>query len=151
MAERRDIETGERRRDRVGDVVEPRVEEHEDEAVVEPYSGASAVANRLVQLVWLVTLVVTGLIAIRLLLLLLGANPGAAFVQFVSTITQPLVAPFAGVFQTIEFAYGGVLEPHAILAIIVYVLVGWLLTRLIWLLFGGERARIGRREVHRRL
>jgi hypothetical protein len=130
---------------------EAQVEEHREETVVEPYAGPGDAARRLEQLVWLVTLVVDGLLLVRLLLRLLGANPGAAFVRFIENITQPLVAPFAGVFQTLEFDYGGVFEPHSVLAIVVYAFLGWLLTRLVRLLLSGERTQVAGSESHRRL
>lgn len=145
MAERRDIEAHEPR----PVTQEPRVEELHEEAVIESYPGASGLALRLIQGIWLLTTIVVGLIAIRFLLRVLGASQGAAFVQFIYGVTRPLVAPFAGIFPRIEFDYGGVLEPHAIVAVVVYLLLGWVLARLVWLIFGRERTAVARREVHR--
>ncbi len=83
--------------------------------------------------------VIEALIAIRLVLRLLGANPAAAFVSLIYGVTAPLVAPFVGIFGTIQ-ASGNMLEPHSIVALIVYALIAWLLVRLAWLLFGEVRS-----------
>ena len=66
---------------------------------------------------------------IRLILKLLAANPGAGFTSLINTITDPLVAPFQGVF-TAPRSNGSVLDLAAILAIIVYALLTWLVARL---------------------
>lgn len=68
-----------------------------------------------------------------------GANSGADFSRFIYAISTPLVAPFAGLFGNPQSS-GGVLELHSIVALIVYALLAWLLTRLAWLVFGDTRS-----------
>jgi uncharacterized protein YggT (Ycf19 family) len=64
------------------------------------------------------------LIAIRILLLLLGANAGNALVDFVYSVTEPFVVPFRGIFAIDVVAPTGfsVFDLAALLA-----LVGWVL------------------------
>jgi YggT family protein len=94
-----------------------------------------AMAVRFSQVIWLLAGLVVGLIGIRFVLKLLAANPDAGFAQFIYSVTGPFMAPFAGL--TAEpSAAGVVLELPAIVAMIVYALLGWLVVRLIWILFG---------------
>lgn len=60
---------------------------------------------------------------LRIVLLLLDANPSAGFSSWVYGLTAPLVAPFAGVFPNLSVA-GSVLDTAAMLALIVYAIVG---------------------------
>lgn len=92
---------------------------------------------RIEQGIYLVFGVVEVLIAIRFALRLLGANPGAAFADFIYSVTAPFIGPFVGLFGTPEFDRA-VFEPHALVAIVVYALLAWLLVRILWLVFGGR-------------
>jgi YggT family protein len=93
-----------------------------------------AMAVRFSQVIWLLAGLVVGLIGIRFVLKLLAANPDAGFAQFIYSVTGPFMAPFAGL--TAEpSAAGVVLELPAIVAMIVYGLLGWLVVRLVWILF----------------
>jgi uncharacterized protein YggT (Ycf19 family) len=77
--------------------------------------------------------IVEMLILIRLVLEVLAANPDAGFTSFIYTITDPLVAPFQGVFPTPQ-SHGNVLDLAAVLAIIVYALLTWSVARLLELI-----------------
>jgi len=94
-----------------------------------------ALAVRFTQVIWLLTGLLVGLIGIRFVLKLLAANPGAGFAQFIYSVTDLFMAPFAGLTAT-PSAAGVVLELPALVAMIVYALLGWLIVRLIWILFG---------------
>lgn len=96
---------------------------------------------RLEQALYLLFGVIEALIAIRFVLRLLAANPGAPFVSTIYRVTAPLVAPFVGVFGTVQ-ANGSVLESQAVVALIVYALLAWLLVRLAWLIFGETRSGV---------
>lgn len=65
------------------------------------------------------------LLAIRVVLMVLAANPGAGFSSFIYGLTAPLVAPFEGVFPNAASTQGNVLDVAALLAMIVYALVAW--------------------------
>lgn len=81
------------------------------------------------------------LIAIRVVLKLLAANTASGFTHFIYGVTGPLVAPFHGIFGTPSSDNGAVFEISSILAIAIYLLVGWLLMRLIQLVI--ERPTTG--------
>src|SRR5690242_16518250 len=51
-------------------------------------------ANWIAGLVYFIFGVIEILIALRILLKLLAANPNAGFAQFIYSVTRPLVAPF---------------------------------------------------------
>src|SRR5437867_8240915 len=107
----------------------------------DPYAERRGTAAKLVQLVWLVFGLVEALIAIRFVLKLLGANPNADFARLVDGATAPLVAPFVGLFGTPRLG-GSVFEPQALVALVVYLLLAWVLARLVWLLAGETRAAV---------
>ena len=82
--------------------------------------------------IWFIVGVIDVLIAIRFVLLLLGANQSAGFVDFIYGITGVFVAPFVGIFG--EPVYGRFMfEWSSVLAIIVYTLVAWGIVKLVTL------------------
>jgi hypothetical protein len=81
-------------------------------------SGA-VVARRFVY--WIGGLIMA-LIALRFLFLLLGANRGSGFVDFIYNVTSVLVAPFTGIFGEPTFGVSYV-ETSSIVAFIIYGLV----------------------------
>lgn len=74
--------------------------------------------------------VVVALIILRVALKALMANTGASFTSFVYGITDPLVAPFHGIFNTPHTNYGGLLELSSMVAIVVYAILAWAIVRL---------------------
>jgi uncharacterized protein YggT (Ycf19 family) len=86
------------------------------------------------QLVYTVFAVIDGLLLIRLVLKLLGANPHAGFASFIYGFTDFFMAPFRNLLP----AYGNeqsVFETSVVIAILVYALLGWALERLVALMF----------------
>lgn len=70
------------------------------------------------------------LLAIRMLLLLMAANQGNPFVDFIYGLSGVFAAPFYGIFNY-EPQYGSfIFEISTLVAIIVYALVGWGLASL---------------------
>jgi hypothetical protein len=69
--------------------------------------------------------ILQGLLVLRLILLLLGANQDNAVVAFVLTVTTPFVAPFRDMFAlaTVENASGSVLDVAAVIALVAWTLV----------------------------
>jgi hypothetical protein len=82
--------------------------------------------------VWFVVGIIDALIAIRFVLLLLGANQSAGFVDFIYGITNVLVAPFVGIFGQPTFG-SFVFDWSSILAVIVYSLIALGIVKLITL------------------
>jgi uncharacterized protein YggT (Ycf19 family) len=86
--------------------------------------GALYYARRIVSLLFGILFV---LLFVRIVLLLLVANPGNDIVDFVYSVTEPFVAPFRGIFQFDQVVSGdATLDIAALVA-----LVGWLLIYLL--------------------
>ena len=94
---------------------------------------------RAVQVIWFLTGLVTTLIAIRFVLKLLGASTQSGFVTLVYTLTDGLVAPFRAIFPTV--GNGSTVDVAALVAIVIYALVGWGLVSLVKLLTAPRGAR----------
>jgi uncharacterized protein YggT (Ycf19 family) len=93
-------------------------------------------SRRATELTYLVFGVIEGLLLIRLVLKLLGANPLAGFSKFIYGLTDVFMAPFRNLLPTIgSSSSGAVLETSVVIAIIVYALIGWALARLIVIVF----------------
>lgn len=85
---------------------------------------------------------IEALLVLRFVFRLVGANPGNTFVNWVYDWSTPLAAPFAGIFgqdATVVSGQGvvaqSVFDWTALIALVVYGLVGGILLRL----FGGHR------------
>jgi YGGT family len=89
---------------------------------------------RPVQLVYLFFGVVDGLLVIRLLLKLLGANPTAGFSNWIYNVTGFFMAPFKNILPTIGNEQSQ-LEMAVVLAILVYALLGWAIARFVAIVF----------------
>src|SRR5215207_6434438 len=105
----------------------------------DPYATRRRASHRLVQGLWLLFGIVEGLLAIRFFLRLLGANEAAGFAQFIYAASGPFVAPFNNLFGNPGSA-GSVLELNTIVAMLVYMLVAWLVVKVVWLLAGETRS-----------
>ena len=93
--------------------------------------------RRAVEVTYLVFGIIEGLLAIRLVLKLLGANPQAGFTNFIYGLTDFFMAPFRNLLPAVGTgsSSGAVLETSVVVAIIVYALIGWVLARLIVTMF----------------
>ncbi len=81
--------------------------------------------------------VAEALLALRIVFRLLGANPGSGFVAGVYNFSQPLVNPFAGIFnQPAATAVGqgavtpSVIDWPAIVALIIIAIIGGIVGRI---------------------
>lgn len=103
-------------------IVEQRT--HVDPTPAERQLGTLYRAN---QIVWLIIGLIVALIGLRFVLLILGANMNAGFGGLILTITQPFVAPFLPLFgeQQARVEFGD------LIAIAVYLLVGWGISKLL--------------------
>ena len=99
----------------------------------EAYSRSEVVRGydpRVERVIWFIVAVISSLIAIRFFMKLLGASIQADFVRFMYGETAPLVAPFRGIFQ--DSGSGSyVLEPESLIAIAIYLLIGWAIVALV--------------------
>jgi hypothetical protein len=90
--------------------------------------------TRIIQVMWMLFGFLEVLIGIRVGLKLIGANPGAFFTQVIYGLTAIFLWPFAGI--TPDPGVGVIqFEISSIIAMIIYALIAWGLTRLIWVLF----------------
>jgi hypothetical protein len=95
--------------------------------VVADRVGTGVIIARVIY--WL-TGVIVALLALRVVLLLLGANEASPFVNFIYSLSNIFAWPFYGIFGY-QPSYGSsTLELSSIVAIIVYLLVGVGLARL---------------------
>jgi uncharacterized protein YggT (Ycf19 family) len=74
------------------------------------------------------------LLLIRIVLKLLGANPLAGFSNFIYGVTNVFMAPFRNLLPTVGTGQSQ-LEPSALIAIIVYALIGWVIARILTILY----------------
>lgn len=86
------------------------------------------------QFIWLLFGGLEALIGMRVLLLLIGANPGNWFTAFVYQLSNVFLWPFQNIVANPAFQ-NSVLEITSLIAMIVYPLIGWAVVRLIWVLF----------------
>ena len=95
------------------------------ERIVEPAGpGPVALASRIVTFAFGV---LQALLVLRIILLLLVANPGNEIVSFILGVTDPFVEPFIGMFDLNRVTSGDqVLDVAAIVA-----LIGWTLVEML--------------------
>lgn len=127
-------------RDPVNGRVRERREVVEDPGMVDPITPQSEVVSsfnpgwRAVQVVYLIFGVICGLLFIRLVLKLLGANPTAGFASWTYNVTDFFLAPFRNLLPTIGNTQSQ-LEMSVVIAILVYALIGFAIGRLVGILF----------------
>jgi YggT family protein len=90
--------------------------------------------NKVSQFIWLLFGILEGLILLRVFLKLIAANPANPFARFIYSLTDLFLWPFFGLTVT-PSAEGIVFEIPSLIALIVYALIGWVIVRLVWLLF----------------
>jgi hypothetical protein len=85
---------------------------------------------RTYQVVWYVLGCIEVLLAFRIVLKALGANPLSGFVSFIYALSDPFAIPFLGIFQTTA-AGGAIFEWSTIIAGLVYALIAYGIVQLI--------------------
>jgi uncharacterized protein YggT (Ycf19 family) len=135
------------RREEVVERQQPGYAEREA-VIVDEVAERRAGLLRVNQLIWLLTGLLEGLFALRLVMRLIAANPAAPFAQFVYGLTAPFLLPFQGLLGTPSVG-DAALEITTIIAMIVYALIAWALTALINVLFYRNYATS--RTLHRRI
>ena len=100
------------------------------------------VTFKLTQLVWLGLGILETLIALRVLLRLMAANPNNPFAVLLYAFTDLFLFPFAGLIH--NPAVGGlVFEITSLIAMLVYALAFWALERVVWLvLYRGRESEV---------
>jgi hypothetical protein len=84
------------------------------------------------RVIWFVALVIGVLLAFRFILALFGANSSNGFANFIYSASHPLVAPFFSLFSYHEHIDGlSRFEGFTLVALAVYLVIAWLLTKLV--------------------
>lgn len=82
------------------------------------------------RVVWFVAGVIIALLLLRIVLLLLAANEGSPFVDFIYALSSVFAAPFYGIFNYTP-SYGQFyFEISSVVAAVIYSLVAWGITKL---------------------
>jgi uncharacterized protein YggT (Ycf19 family) len=89
----------------------------------------STPARRVTEAIYLLFGIIDGLLLIRLVLKLLGANPHVGFASFTYGVTDFLLAPFRGLLPTYVSGQS-VFELSLVIAILIYSLVALALARV---------------------
>lgn len=101
----------------------------------EPQHGAykkKKVIFRAYQIIWYILGVVEILLAFRIILKALGANPGSGFVSFIYGVSDAFALPFAGILG-VTVTSANVVEWSTFVAMIVYAVVAFGIIQLIQL------------------
>ena len=93
------------------------------------------------QLVWLVFGILEALIALRIGLKLIGANPASPIAVFIYGFTSLFLFPFEGLMGA-PAAGNMVLEISSVIAMVVYALIAWALERIVWVIFYRPRGPV---------
>jgi hypothetical protein len=92
------------------------------------------------QLIWLLFGILEALIALRIVLMLIGANPGSPIVALIYGFTGMFLFPFTGLIGS-PSAGNMVLELSSLFAMLIYGLIAWALERIVWLIFYRPQSR----------
>ena len=96
---------------------------------------------KVTQLIWLLLGILEAMIALRIGLKLIGANPESPIVALIYGFTHLFLFPFAGMTVT-PSAGGMVLELSSFFAMAIYALIAWAAERTVWVLFYRPRGQV---------
>ena len=116
------------------------LEEHHEEHLANHSAERWLALTKASQVVQLVIGVIEGVIALRVVLKLIAANPENAFAHLVYGFSGMFVDPFFNL--TVSPTAGGtVLEIPSLIAMAVYALIGWAIVKIIHIVLAPSRAR----------
>lgn len=93
------------------------------------------------QLIWLLFGILVALIALRIGLKLIGANPESPIVALIYGFTYLFLFPFEGMIAS-PTAGNMVLELSSMFAMLIYGLIAWAVERTVWLIFYRPRGPV---------
>ena len=88
--------------------------------------------TRVINIIYYLTGALVILLLLRIILRLLSANPENQFAQVIYSLSEPFVAPFATLFSNPSIGTSQ-LDVNALVAVLVYALLAWLVARLVWI------------------
>ncbi len=89
---------------------------------------------RAYQVIWYILGVIEVLLAFRILLKALAANPTSGFTSFIYALSDPFALPFAGIFGIVASRSGNIIEWSTFVAMLVYALIAYGIVKLIQLI-----------------
>jgi YGGT family protein len=107
---------------------------HEEQVVQNVNLEYREAIYKVTQFIWLLFGGLEALIGIRVILILIGANPANPFTALVYQLSELFLWPFRNIVANPGFQ-NYILEITSLIAMIVYALIGWAIVRLIWVLF----------------
>jgi hypothetical protein len=107
---------------------------HEEHVVHDVHLERRQDIYKVSQLIWLLLGSLEGLIAFRVFLKVIAANPNSWFAWLVYRFTDLFVWPFMNITANPDFN-GHILEITSVIAMFVYLLIGLVLVRQIWVVF----------------
>ena len=107
----------------------------------EPEQEQRVFTFKATQLIWLLLGILEALIALRIGLKLIGANPESPIVALIYGFTDLFLFPFQGMTVT-PSAGGMVLELSSFFAMMIYALIAWAVERMVWLIFYRPRGPV---------
>jgi hypothetical protein len=96
---------------------------------------------KVTQLIWLLLGILEALIALRIGLKLIGANPDSPIVALIYGFTYLFLFPFEGMVASPASGIM-VLELSSMFAMLVYGLIAWAVERIVWLIFYRPRGPV---------
>ena len=107
----------------------------------EPEREQRIFSFKVTQLIWLFLGILEALIALRIGLKLIGANPESPIVALIYGLTFLFLFPFEG--MVAAPASGNiVLEISSFFAMLIYALIAWAVERTVWVLFYRPRGPV---------
>ena len=107
----------------------------------EPEREQRIVTFKVTQLIWLFLGMLEALIALRIGLKLIGANPNSPIVALIYGFTYLFLFPFEGMTATPSVG-NMVLELSSLFAMAIYALIAWAVERLVWLILYRPRGPV---------
>jgi hypothetical protein len=107
----------------------------------EPDQGQRVFTFKATQLIWLFLGILEAMIALRIGLKLIAANPESPIVALIYGFTNLFLFPFVGMTVT-PSAGGMVLELSSLFAMAIYALIAWAVERIVWVIFYRPRGAV---------
>jgi hypothetical protein len=107
---------------------------HEEQVVHDVTLERRQDVYKVSQLLWLFFGSLESLIAFRMFLKVIAANPNSWFTWLIYGLTDVFVWPFQNITANPSFS-GHILEITSVIAMLVYLLIGLIVVRLIWVVF----------------
>jgi len=108
----------------------------------EPWQGRRFFSFKATQIILLISGFLEALIALRIMLKLIGANPESPLAAFIYGLTSLFLIPFVGLIGS-PTAGSMILEISSMVAIVVYALIAVAFEKLIWVIFSRPSLVVG--------